>query len=136
MRRITAIMAIGIFSFINVNAQESNTKPFANPGFMFGTDLGKYMQTLYKIGKIDEMVKFTSSETIKKYGVAQVSDYYEDCGFGYDIKLVSMTGDGKYKTLSYNAKINATNKVVRMKVVLENDSAKVVLENLKIVSGN
>lgn len=132
MKRISALL-VALFVCVSVsNAQFADTKPFANPAFMYGTDLGKYMQTLYRLGKFDEMVKFTSAETVKKYGRERVKDYYETCGFGYEIDLKSMSGDSKYKVLSYNARINATTTVVRMKVSIESDTSKVVLENLKI----
>lgn len=130
-KTIVLISIISAFS-AKVQCQDFGQKPFSNPAFMFGTDLGKYMQTLYKLNRVDDMVRFTASETIKKYGVQKIRSYYETCNFGYEIKLASMTGEGKYKTLTYNAKLNATNNVVRMKTVIENDTAKVVLDNLQI----
>lgn len=118
--------------FTNARSQDFGDKLFANPAFMMGTNLGKYLQVLYAQNQIDEMVKFTASETIKKYGREKVWNYYSTCNFGYEIKLKSMNTEGRYKILSYNARINATNTVVRMKTVVENDTAKVVLDNLRI----
>lgn len=132
MKRFSTLLFLIIAAAPFAKAQDFGQKPFSNPAFMLGTDLGKYMQTLYRLNKVDEMVKFTSSETIRKYGIGKVRSYYETCGFGYEIKLASMTGDGRYKILTYNAKINATNNIVRMKTVVENDTAKVVLDNLHI----
>lgn len=132
MKRILAIILVISACSVHVEAQDFGQKPFSNPAFMLGTNLGKYMQTLYKLNRVDEMMKFTASETIKKYGIQKVRSYYETCNFGYDIKLASMTGEGKYRILTYNAKINATNNIIRMKTVVENDTAKVVLENLRI----
>lgn len=108
-------------------------KPFSNPSLMLGTNFGQFFQTLYRYGKYEEMLKFTSSETIKKYGRNKLLNYYENCDFGYNIKLKAKTQEGKYYILTYNANIMATNKVVRIKTVVENDSAKIVLENLQIV---
>jgi len=130
-RTLLIIIAILAWS-ADASAQDFGRKPFSNPAFMLGTDLGRYMQTLYRLNRVDEMLKFTSSETIKKYGRDKVRSYYETCNFGYEIKLASMSGDGKYKVLTYNAKINATNNIVRMKTTVENDTAKVVLDNLHI----
>jgi hypothetical protein len=130
-RNFAIIIAMVVWSTCT-HAQDFGQKPFSNPAFMLGTDLGKYVQTLYKLNKVDEMIKFTSSETVRKYGVQKIRKYYETCGFGYEITLVSMSGDGKYRILTYSAKINATNNIVRMKTVVENDTAKVVLDNLHI----
>ena len=132
MKRVFALLLVMFTATSFAQSQDFGQKPFSNPAFMLGTDLGKYIQTLYKLNRVDEMVKFTSSETIRKYGLQKVKSYYETCNFGYEIKLASMTVDGKYKVLTYNAKINATNNIVRMKTVVENDTAKVVLENLRI----
>ena len=40
-----------------------------NPVFFMetGTSFGLYMQELYKLGKFDDMVNFTSSKTISKF---------------------------------------------------------------------
>lgn len=135
MKRHLLLFLIALYSYAHSHAQDFGQKPFSNPAFMLGTDLGRHLQTLYKLNRIDDMVAFTSSETIGKYGIRKVRSYYEGCGLGYDIKLASMTSDGKYKTLTYNAKINATNNVLRMKAVVENDTAKVVLDDLRIFHG-
>lgn len=126
-----------ILTCICFNSQSQNLlgieKPFSNPSLMLGTNFGQFFQTLYRYGKYEEMLKFTSSETIKKYGKNTLLNYYENCDFGYNIKLKSKTQQGKYYILTYNATVMATNKVVRMKTVVENDSAKIVLDNLQIV---
>ena len=132
MKRLFLIIIATLAWSTNASAQDFGHKPFSNPAFIFGTDIGKYMQTLYRLNKVDEMMKFTSSETIRKYGKEKVRSYYENCNFGYDIRIASVSVDGKYKILTYNAKINATNNIVRMKTVVENDTAKVVLDNLHI----
>ena len=128
-------MMILFCGFNQAKAQNNygSDKPFSNPSFMMGTNFGQFFQTLYRLGKYDEMLKFTSSESIKKYGKKTILDYYENCDFGYNIKIRGRAEEGSYVILSYNATIMATNKIVRMKTVVENDSAKIVLDNLKIV---
>ncbi len=135
MKRTIIILFIIFVGSTQTNAQSSvdSNKPFSNPSFMMGTNFGQFFQTLYRLGRYDEMLKFTSQESIKKYGKDNILDYYQNCDFGYKIKIINKTTDGKYYILSYNANIMATNKVVRMKTVVENDSAKIVLDNLKIV---
>lgn len=129
-------MILGLSWVFNVKSQPASVKPFSNPAFMYGTDLGTFLQVYYKLGKFDQMLNFTASESIKKYGKEKILNYYENCKFGYEIKLMAMSGDGKYKILSYNAKIMATNNVIRIKAIVENDTAKIVLDNLKITMGN
>lgn len=135
MKRILIISALFILNFGVAKSQDftGSDRPFSNPSFMFGTNIGQFMQTLYRYGKYDEMLKFTSSESIKKYGKEAILNYYQDCDFGYVIKLKGRSQEGNYIILSYNVNIMATNKVMRMKTIVENDSAKVVLDNLKII---
>jgi hypothetical protein len=133
MKRIILILII-MFYGANLQAQTySGDKPFSNPSFMYGTNIGQYFQTLYRLGKYDDMLKFTSQESIKKYGKDKILDYYRSCDFGYKIKINNRTQDGKYIILSYDANIMATNRVIRIKTVVENDSAKIVLNNLNII---
>jgi hypothetical protein len=74
MKRIILTLIILIYG-ANLKAQTySGDKPFSNPSFMYGTNIGQYFQTLYRLGKYDEMLKFTSQESIKKYGKDKILD--------------------------------------------------------------
>jgi len=135
MKRTLIIFVFFLFNFTVAKSQidTGTDHPYSNPSFMMGTNFGQFFQTLYRLGRYDDMLKFTSQETIKKYGKDKVLDYYQNCDFAYKIKIINKTSDGKYYILSYNANVMATNKVIRMKTVVENDSAKIVLDNLNIV---
>lgn len=121
------------FNLVGFSQKTLSDQPLSNPSFMYGTSLGEYLQTLYRLGKYDEMMKFTSKETIDKYGQNKVRAYYENCGFGYKLKINNKSQEGKYIILYYNASIIATNKVVKIKCVVENDTSKIVLDNLNII---
>lgn len=134
MKRIyLTLILIFSFSFVSTAQVVSGSdKPFSNPSFMMGTNFGQFFQTLYKLGDYDQMLKFTSKESISKYGKEKIIEYYQNCEFGYKIKIINKQNQGKYYILSYNATIKATNEIIRIKTVVENDSAKIVLDNLKI----
>jgi len=106
-------------------------KPFSNPAIIYGSDFGNYFKTLYKLGKYSDMISFTSSESIEKFGEEAVIEFYKNnLDFGYEIgRPHSINSDGDYVTLNYEANIMATKTVVRIVVVLENDSCKIVLPN-------
>lgn len=110
--------------------QDLNTKEFSNPVFIYGSSFGNYFQALYKIGKFDEMLKFTSSGSISKYGKANILKMYETMDFAYSIKLKSKTGTDTI-VLNYEAGIFATRNILRIPVIIENDTVKIVLKNLK-----
>jgi len=108
---------------------EEEKLDFSNPSVFMGSDFGNFFKILYAQGKYDEMIKFTSKTSIDKFGKDKVLEFYKnDLKFGYEIgKPHSKTVSGDTITLNYNANIVATKKVVRIKVIVENDSCKIVL---------
>lgn len=107
--------------------------PFKNPVLIYGSSFGHYFQTLYKLSKYEEMIKFTSSKTIAKYGRGKLLNMYEKLDFAIPLKLINMTNDsttGNFQ-LTYETSIVATNRIFRMQVRLENDSAKLLSCDLK-----
>lgn len=130
---VEAVSDVVIVSVKDSNSVQEN-KPFSNPAIIYGTDFGNYFRTLYKLGKYDEMISFTSSQSINQFGKEAIVDFYKnDLDFGYEIgKPHSQVVSGNIITLNYEADIIATKKVVRIDIIVENDSCKIVLPgNLK-----
>jgi len=111
--------------------QIMETKPFSNPAIIYGSDFGNFFRTMYKHGNYDEMIKFTSKESLDEFGEDEVRDFYKNkIKFGYKIgKLLSSDANGDYITLNYNGDVIATKTVIRIIVKIENDSCKIVLPN-------
>ena len=114
----------------NVDKLVNDDKPYANPVLIYGTDFGRYFKMLYKTGDFDTMLKFTSQKSIDKFGKENILEYYKQMDFGYDMRLKSKTEKGELIVLNYDAKIVNTTRVVRINVVLENDTSKIVLDNI------
>jgi len=114
----------------------AQNKPFSNPALIYGSDFGNFFKTLYAQGKFADMVKFTSAESIKKHGKDKIIDFYKNkIHFGYELGKLKSTNkeeDGSI-TLNYpSSQVFATKKVVRINVVIQNDSVKIKLpDNLK-----
>lgn len=107
----------------------SNINPFYNlaPG-VEGSDFGTFFRTLYRLGRFDDMLSFTSSVSLEEFGRDRVIEFYKnELDFSYEINLNSYNQLGDTIVLNYDAQIFATNKVVRMMVLIENDSCKIVL---------
>jgi len=111
------------------NASLEESKPFSNPAIIYGSDFGNFFRTLYKQGKYDDMIKFTSKESLELHGEDVVRNFYKNkMKFGYEIgKPHSQNVEGDVTTLNYNGNIIATKTVIRISVKLENDSCKIVL---------
>ena len=102
---------------------------FSNPALMYGSDFLSFFKSLRKIGNYDEMVKFTSSETIKEFGIDYVKGYYKDNFTNMSpVKLTNLEKNGEnYYTLHYVNRENATEKAFQIYVKVENDTTKLVL---------
>lgn len=105
---------------------------YNDPAVFVGSDFGNFINTLYKQGKFADMVKWTASGSVDKYGASNVAEFYKNkMKFGYEIgKPTSKTVSGDTITLNYEANIIATKRIIRIPVVIENDSCKLVISGL------
>lgn len=113
------------------NSPESSG-PYANPFFIYGTDFGNFFQTMYVHGEFDQMLAFTSTQSKSQFGEDVILEFYKnELEFGYDIGKYPLSNAtaGDIITINYEAEIMATKKIVRINVVVENDSCKIVLPN-------
>ncbi len=109
--------------------------PYSNPFFIYATDFGNFFQTMYQHARYGQMMAFTSSVSIDKFAKDVILDFYKnELDFGYNIGDYPLSSgtNGDTITINYKAKIMATDKIVRVNVIIENDSCKIVLpDNLE-----
>lgn len=107
--------------------------PLANPVFMYGSDFLTLFKSLRKMGKYDDMIKFTSSATIERIGKDSLRDFYENKYKNVsNVKLASHTeNDNGTITLNYTNINMATKNAIAITVVVESDTAKLILYDLK-----
>lgn len=120
---LTLVLMISLTSFSQVGQ-------LSNPRFMMGSDFGNMFKIFYAQGNYDYMLKFTSAKSIKKHGKDKVLDFYKNkFKFGYALgSLKSTTKEDDVIILNYpDAKVFATKKVIRIPIVVENDSCKIAL---------
>ncbi len=116
--------------------KENAGKPFSNPMLVFGSDMGMVLKNYYRSIQFDEMMLFTSSESIKKFGYDKILNYYKnDADFSYRMSIKSFKKEGDLYTLSYQAVIKQTERQANLNFKVENDTAKIVLDNLVFVLG-
>jgi hypothetical protein len=120
-------------SLTNIS-QQLETKLYSNPTLIWGSSFGNYFQILCRQNRFDEMVKFTSNESRRKYGDKALRGFYEN-NFRFDFelgKLKSIQKSGDTSLLVYsNAQILGTKRKVVLKTLIQNDSVKLVLDSLK-----
>ena len=112
---------------------KSKISPYSNPLIIYGSAFGEFFQCIYRLGNYEAMLKFTAAQTRIKHGSAKLLKYYRD-ELKFDFELDRLTNAycaGDTITLVYsNAKIMATRKLIKLNVIIENDSCKLLLSNL------
>ncbi|MFN5911971.1 MAG: hypothetical protein ACK45H_11590 [Bacteroidota bacterium] len=98
---------------------------------MYGTDIGTLFKTYYKVGDFASMLRYTDKGTVQRYGKDSLMKIYRKLDLGFDMRLKNMTVEGNEKILHYETQIQATKEVKRLHVVIEDDTARIIPENLR-----
>jgi hypothetical protein len=117
-----------VFQTQKLLAQETSVD-FSNPVLISGSSFGNVFQQFYKIGDYESLIKLTSQSSLHKFGKDIIQKYYKEMQFGYPLKLRSLTKLNGIYTLNYVTTINALIVVIRMDVVTERDSCRIVLKD-------
>lgn len=118
----------------NTQTQKTHETPYKNPALIYGSTFGHYFQSLFRNARYSDLLKFTSLESRNKFGEQNLLKYYkEQFCFGYQLgPLSNITSQGDTVILTYaKANIIATKRIIRIRVLIETDSCKLVLSNLK-----
>lgn len=107
-----------------------SAKEFSNPALIYGSSFGNYFQVLYKQGKFNEMLKFTSKTSRDRFGDKAILNAYKLMDFGYVLKLSNMENksDSLY-LLNYEIQEMATKKILRMSTIVESDTVKLIIND-------
>ncbi|MBK9045631.1 MAG: hypothetical protein IPL74_02630 [Bacteroidetes bacterium] len=105
---------------------------FKNPALIYGTTIGELVQQLYKLGKWTELLRLISNSSKSQYGEDAIINAFQKTEFGFQLKLKSMshTPDGiiqlNYQTIKFG-----TVGVLRMDVVVENDTCRIIIKGVE-----
>lgn len=100
---------------------------YSNPANMAGSDLGTMVTSLLKTQNYNLALKFTSRESIDKFGQDAILASYKTFDCNYSLKLASVDETGPVSILKFTTNEFATGKFKVMSFVRENDTCKVVL---------
>lgn len=116
-----------------LDVEEKTTKSFANPVFIYGSSFGHYFQTLYRNNQYETMLSFTSSRTKSKFGKQTLVEFYQN-KFKFDFQLGCPSNISSQRdtiTLTYTKAYQiATRRKITIQCVIENDSTKILLNEL------
>lgn len=110
----------------------ASDKPFSNPAIIQGSSFGHFFQSLLRTGQYAIMLRFTSRSTRNKLGDERLIDYYQkEMQFGYELgKLKTVIGHDTLLLIYPEAQLQATRMIVKLKVLIEQDTSKLLLERL------
>lgn len=106
---------------------KTQTNEFANPAFFEGSNFGAAFIAMLRTQNYDMALKFISKNSVDKFGVDKIKKEYQNFKFNYNLILKSQSQNGDVITLKFGAKEFATSKFKEMKIIIENDSCKLVL---------
>lgn len=127
---IWTLMMVGssVSCSFNSNAQVA-VVDWSNPAMIGGSTFSNLFQSYYLIGNYDMLLKLTASESRQLYGDKEILKYYSSMQFAFPIKLIASQKQGSYWILKYKTTIAATTSRINVKVILENDTCRLVLPN-------
>ena len=115
------------------------TLSYRNPALMAGTDLLTLFRRLYINQNYASMLKFTSHRSILQFGESSIMEFYKSPNLlGADVKLKSIKyeSDSLKCSMNYEVIFFATKNIRMIKCLIENDTAKFSLCDLKTVFCN
>ena len=95
-----------------------------------GSDIGRLFSAYYRTGQQYKMYPLLDSQTKKSKSKDKVLQLLSKLDYGYDMKLSGATNKGPNYTLTYTCQIAQTKVIKQLKVVVENDTARVVPKDL------
>lgn len=143
MKKVISILVCSLILFscgskdtkeiVNVKPSESVDAKvdFSNPTLIGGSNFGNFFISMVKTQNYDMALKFTSTESKKKFGEVVILEKYKNFNFNYKLGNASVAksiaGDTVKYILTYITNEYATGKIKEMTLVVENDSCKLVL---------
>ena len=91
-----------------------------------GSDIGRLFNAYYRTGQQAKMYPLLDSQTKKSLPKDKLLPLLSKLDYGYDMKLSGATNEGPNYTLTYTCQIAQTKVIKQLKVVVENDTARIV----------
>ena len=112
------------------------TESLSNPAFMKGSDFLNVFKRFYINQDFSSMLIFTSEKSKKRFGEKYILEFYKQkLELGFDVKLKSIKFNPGDSTciLNYQANIFATKQTKAIECIIENDTVKIYLDNLRTI---
>lgn len=122
----------------NVNLVENTTiettipetKPidWSNPVLIGTASFGNIINVNFKIGNFSELYRLTNSSLKTNLSRDEIIEIYKGLPLGFDLKFpINKTLESNTIWLHYSCTINATKKILRFPIVVEDDTCRLLL---------
>lgn len=101
-----------------------------NPSLFIGSTFGEFMKSCHVIGNYHRMIQYTSKQTRERFADPELIDFFKNMQFSYPLELRAKNEENGLITLFYATTIDATQKTIQMNIKIENDSCRLVLDEL------
>jgi hypothetical protein len=105
----------------------SEPEVWSNPNIIIGSSFGNIINTAYRLKNFELLYLLTDSTTRKKYSKLEITDIYSTLGLGFDMRLLDTKIDSGNFSMSYEVVIDATKQIIRLPVVVQNDTCRLLL---------
>jgi len=112
-----------------ISKQKNQDPLWSDPNLFGGSGVGPAFMSFIRTQNFDLALKFTSKESIEKFGREVILEKYKSLKTNYELKKVSTSTIGEETTLRYTTNEFATSKFKDFVVVVENDTCRIVLPN-------
>ena len=108
--------------------KQQNQNNWDNPVLIGGASFGNIINVNYQLGLFDELYRLTNSTLKSSLSKQDIINKYRNLPMGFDLDFpINKTDENGIIWLHYSAEINATKKIMRMPVVVEDDTCRLML---------
>jgi hypothetical protein len=101
---------------------------WSNPVLIGAASFGNIINVNYQLGQFEELYRLTNSTLKSSLSKQEILNKYRRLPMGFDLSLpMNKTEENGLIWLHYRVEINATKKIMRMPVVVEDDTSRLVL---------
>ncbi len=101
---------------------------WSNPALIGGASFGNIINVNYKLGEFNELHRLTNSALKSSLTKQDIISKYRSLPLGFDLGFpMNKTEENGMIWLHYAVEINATKKIMRMPIVIEEDTCRLML---------
>ena len=101
---------------------------WSNPVLIGGASFGNIINVNYKLGEFNELYRLTNSALKSSLTKQEIINKYRSLPLGFDLDFpMNKTEENGMIWLHYAVEINATKKIMRMPIVVEEDTCRLML---------